>query len=86
MKPLAGSDGGCRLVRSSPDRWLSICAAECGDSEGALAERPSLEDPGDKLSGLAIRRPPRDPARLRSPSIADLCIDNDSKQPDGGSI
>ena len=45
---------------------------DSGDNEGSrLGDGPSLEETGETgvSSGLAIRKPPRDCARLKSPSI-----------------
>ena len=69
MKPLAGRDGARWPDRSSSESPMAVCDPESGDTEGAPAGRPSLEDPGDEVSGFAMRSPPRDWARLRSPSI-----------------
>lgn len=43
---------------------------ERGDVVGAMLEGSSLNKPGDASSGLAMRKPPRDWERLKSPSIA----------------
>ena len=70
MKPLVGKDGGaCELLCSSSPS-ATRCEAESGDNEGPLPMEFSLDEAGDALSGLAIRSPPRDWARLKSPSMA----------------
>ena len=86
MKPLAGNEGACWPFCSTPGLWVALCAEESGESEGAPPGKPSLDDPGDELSGFAIRRPPSDWARLRSPSIVRRCVDNDSEQPAGNLV
>lgn len=43
---------------------------ERGDIVGAMLEGSSLNEPEDASSGLAMRKPPRDWERLKSPSIA----------------
>lgn len=43
---------------------------ERGDIVGAMLEGSSLNEPGDTWSGLAMRKPPRDCERLKSPSMA----------------
>ena len=43
---------------------------ERGDKVGAMLEGSSLNELGDTSSGLAMRKPPRDWERLKSPSMA----------------
>ena len=43
---------------------------ESGDIAGAMLEGSSLNELGDASSGFAMRKPPRDWERLKSPSMA----------------
>ena len=68
IKPLVGREGNGWMDLSS---WMPPNVTfddERGDKEGSLLGT-SLSDGGEALSGFAIRRPPSDCARLRSPSI-----------------
>ena len=86
MKPLGGRDGACWPGFSAPELPVAVCDAESGDIEGAPAGRPSLEDPGDEASGLAIRSPPRDWARLKSPSMMASYVNKEGVYPGTGSL
>ena len=68
MKPLVGRDGNGREVWSSRMLPAVTLDDERGEREGSLLGT-SLTEGGEALSGLAIRSPPSDCARFRSPSI-----------------
>lgn len=51
---------------------------ERGDIVGAMLTGSSLDEPEDASSGLAMRKPPRDWERLKSPSIAGVPNDEAS--------
>lgn len=68
MKPLVGRDGKGWLVCSSLGPPTETLDGESGDGEASRLGT-SFIDGGDALSGFAIRRPPSDCVRLKSPSI-----------------
>ena len=68
-RPLAGNDGGC-CDRKPESPLLTACGVlGIGETEDARFIGSSLTELGDTSSGLAIRKPPRDFDRLKSPSI-----------------
>lgn len=68
-RPLAGNDGGC-CERMPASLLLAACGVlSIGDTEDESFIASSLTEFGDTSSGLAIRKPPRDLDKLRSPSI-----------------
>ena len=77
-KPFAGKDGAMCEPCSPSMPPVAAYDAESGDSECARLMESSLDEPGDALSGFAIRRPPKDWARLRSPSMVFCCAENEN--------
>lgn len=80
--PGVGSEGkSCKLCGSSAFSGAKT-DRDSGDSEAARFKESSLDGGDDSASGFAIRRPPNDSERLRSPSILRL---RDSKYRGGAS-
>lgn len=50
--------------------FVSVWEEDVGDSEGGVLLESALTGGTDSSSGLAIRRPPRDCDRLKSPFMA----------------
>ena len=70
LSPVTGIEGGtCRSFRS----WVVLVVEDDkGESEDFLTLWPITEELGDASSGLAIRRPPRDCERLKSPFMIEV--------------
>lgn len=59
---------------------------ERGDIVGAMLEGSSLNELEDASSGLAMRKPPRDWERLKSPSMAGVPTMKDARSDSDGLV
>lgn len=51
-----------------------VAEEDKGEKEDFLTLRPMIGELGDASSGLAIRRPPRDCDRLKSPFMIEIAV------------
>ena len=93
-RPLIGSDGAGGVPLPSRLRELGFVGevggkgerGERGEEGGGRCVEPVVEESGEKLSGLAILRPPRDSDKFKSPSMLSvyLATGNAGQWPVGG--